>query len=316
MGRQTISLAVALLLLPWPPLSGAKGAKPGEEKVAPPGREALARAAYFLAEGLFEQGDYSLAAAQYALVVHLQPNFKSNRRCRIKAALCWFMLGDYERCLGRIDSILRDERLADVWDEAMMWYAACLYAQGKVWAAAERLSVLRASSGTEEVRACASYLLGWAWLVQGNDRDALRLFRSLKSVSGRVASLKGINLDALCDAVGHLRRFKRKSPALAAVLAAILPGAGHFYCNRYADGVVAFGLNAAFIAASVESFRKRVYAPGVIASSVELVWYSGTIYGAVNAANRFNKKRREKLLRGLRERFGDECRTLVHNLYD
>ena len=45
-------------------------------------------------------------------------------------------------------------------------------------------------------------------------------------------------------------------------------------------------------------------------------YYSGTIYGAVNAAHRFNRLERERFKDELRRRFGDERTLLIRRLYD
>ena len=108
---------------------------------------------------------------------------------------------------------------------------------------------------------------------------------------------------------------QQKSPLVAGLLSACVPGAGHFYCGKFRNGGVAFVLSAAFVAASVEAFHKDVYAGGAIASSVALVFYSGTIYGAVNVAHKFNKARREQLLSEMRRKFGDERLLLMDRLY-
>ena len=102
----------------------------------------------------------------------------------------------------------------------------------------------------------------------------------------------------------------------AGVLSACLPGAGHLYCKRYRDGCVAFVLNAAFAGASFESFDKGIYVAGGITSSVALIFYSGTVYGAVNAAHKFNRSAQEEFLRGLRRKFGDERSLLIERLYE
>ncbi|MCX7634141.1 MAG: tetratricopeptide repeat protein [Syntrophales bacterium] len=91
-----------------------------------------------------------------------------------------------------------------------------------------------------------------------------------------------------------------KTPAMAGTLAALLPGAGHLYVERYRDAAVAFSLNATFIAAAVELFRKDNNILGGIVTFVELGWYLGNIYSAITAAHKYNQVQRDDWLRAIK----------------
>jgi hypothetical protein len=90
----------------------------------------------------------------------------------------------------------------------------------------------------------------------------------------------------------------RKSPTTAGILA-VLPGAGHLYCERYRDAGIAFVLNAAFIWGMVEAFRHENYVVGGILTFFELGWYSGNIYSAVSSAHKYNRDKKKEYLDGL-----------------
>jgi tetratricopeptide (TPR) repeat protein len=79
-----------------------------------------------------------------------------------------------------------------------------------------------------------------------------------------------------------------KSPALAGVLS-IVPGLGHAYIEEYSSGVVALLWNGAFIYALVDSIMDENIGQAVLIGLLESVWYSGTIFGAVSGAHRFNR---------------------------
>jgi hypothetical protein len=89
-----------------------------------------------------------------------------------------------------------------------------------------------------------------------------------------------------------------KDPTTAGALS-VVPGLGHLYCERYKDGLVAFLLNGLFIAATVEAFHDNQNALGGILGFVELGFYSGTIYSAVNSAHKHNRKLKDDFLQGL-----------------
>lgn len=95
-----------------------------------------------------------------------------------------------------------------------------------------------------------------------------------------------------------------KSPTTAGTLAAILPGTGHWYLGRKQDAIIAFGVNALFAWAAVNSFQEGNNGLGTLLGVIELAWYSGNIYSAVNSAHKFNRKLDTDLLEGYGLRFG------------
>ena len=94
-----------------------------------------------------------------------------------------------------------------------------------------------------------------------------------------------------------------KNPTTAGILAGALPGMGHAYCGRYKDGMVALVLNGLFIWAAVESFHQDNPALGSILGFLELGWYSGNIYSAVNSAHKLNRKLKDDYLKSLPDQF-------------
>ncbi|HUT04771.1 MAG TPA: tetratricopeptide repeat protein [bacterium] len=270
---------------------------------------------YDFAESLFRDKDYETAAIQYRLLLHLKPDFELSARCRIKTALCYIMLGKFDEAQTRLGEMLSDETLLKRWDELSLWQAVCFLSERDYVGALARLTVLSRDARAPDVRAYASYLLAWTFLSLGDWAQAARVFTRLSRASSEASALAGIKMEVLAEAAASGKLLQQKSPVVAGLLSACVPGAGHFYCRKFRNGGVAFVLNAAFVAASVEAFHKDVYVGGAIASSVALVFYSGTIYGAVNVAHKFNRTRREQLLSEMRRKFGDERLLLIDRLY-
>lgn len=96
------------------------------------------------------------------------------------------------------------------------------------------------------------------------------------------------------DAAGLLadldRAPRRRSPALAGTMSALLPGAGHVYAGRYRDGVMALVVNALFIGGAYIAYDHDQYALAGALGSAEIFWYGGSVVGAVNAADRHNRR--------------------------
>lgn len=89
-----------------------------------------------------------------------------------------------------------------------------------------------------------------------------------------------------------------KSPGLAGALS-IVPGLGHFYIEEYGAGVAAMIWNGIFIYAVTDSILAERYGQASLLGLIELLWYSGTIFGAVSGAHRFNRDARRIVEEGL-----------------
>jgi TM2 domain-containing membrane protein YozV len=98
-----------------------------------------------------------------------------------------------------------------------------------------------------------------------------------------------------------------KSPLTAGILSAIVPGSGHMYAEHYGDGATALLLNGLFIAGTVVALQQENYAVAGVVGVIGLPFYIGNIYGAANAATKWNvavrKALRDKLAITLDYRF-------------
>lgn len=109
-------------------------------------------------------------------------------------------------------------------------------------------------------------------------------------------------LAGLGEALAGYGELPRRSGILAAILSAILPGAGQVYAGRYADGAVSLISVGALATGAFLCFHHRERAlGGTLAVAASLV-YAGNVYGACNAAKRFNSVRAEGFRARLLER--------------
>ncbi len=99
------------------------------------------------------------------------------------------------------------------------------------------------------------------------------------------------------EGIGEIAGLPYRSPWLAGVLSALLPGSGQLYAGRGKDGLLAFLVNGGLIFASLEAWDKEVYGVAGLVSVVALTFYGGNVYGAVNSAHLANQERLEVHLR-------------------
>ncbi len=83
---------------------------------------------------------------------------------------------------------------------------------------------------------------------------------------------------------------KRKSPVLAALMSAVVPGTGKMYCGYWGDGFMSFMFTASSTFFSIRGFNKygskSVY-PWII-GGLAASYYTANIYGGASSANRYN----------------------------
>jgi hypothetical protein len=84
-----------------------------------------------------------------------------------------------------------------------------------------------------------------------------------------------------------------KNPRLGGLLG-LLPGLGYIYAGEYANGVRSLLLNALFIFAMVDTARDEEWGFFAVASFFEITFYSGSIYGGIDASYRYNQARRDE----------------------
>ena len=87
----------------------------------------------------------------------------------------------------------------------------------------------------------------------------------------------------------------KKSPGLAGTMSAILPGSGQVYAKHYKDGLMAFAVNGLFIAGTIAAIDNENYALAGIVGGIGLPFYVGNVYGAANAARKWNLSLSRKL---------------------
>lgn len=96
--------------------------------------------------------------------------------------------------------------------------------------------------------------------------------------------------------IDRLQKLPEKSPLLAGIMSALLPGSGYLYAERYGDGITAFVINGLFIAGTLTAVHQAHYALAGIVGGVGTPFYLGNIYGSANAAKKWNLMARKEII--------------------
>ena len=102
-------------------------------------------------------------------------------------------------------------------------------------------------------------------------------------------------------AIGSLRGEKvpGRSGFLAALMSAVLPGAGQMYSGRFWDGFRALTVNGLLIFSTYKLVEDEHYAGAYLLSGITLPFYVGNIMGARVAAQDYTTRKRSDFIDSL-----------------
>ena len=244
-----------------------------------------------LASTLCASGDFARSALEYRrIAADLEPDDPSLPCLYIAAADAYRKKGGWDRMEQMLDHaedvgaggsasllFLRVERSEGVHD----WLSAADYA--------EELATVRGRD--ERLSVWARSVAASNYLRVGDAASARAL------VAGDAAGEAAIN---------HYLAGHDKSPTLGGILG-IVPGLGYAYSGEWGNVLRSVFLNGIFGWAMYETADRNQWALFSVATFFEITWYSGSIYGGIDAAHRQNRERLDSAVRELR---GDESPQL------
>lgn len=250
------------------------------------------------ARNCMERGQYERAVAEFERFIHFFPDNPQVPTARCLMGICYMKDRRFETAREIFLEIVRSEPGPQLVGRALLLTGESYYMQGIFAEAAHYLEKVIEGYSQLELRNAALYRLGWVRMQEGRWSDASETFSKVKADSTFFTSSMELSKQSL----GGLE-LPSKKPGCAGTLAAMVPGLGHVYVSRYRDAAVAFVLNGLFIWATVESFRQDHEVLGGILAAIELGWYTGNIYSAVNCTHKYNRKTREDFRNGLEDQF-------------
>ncbi len=249
-------------------------------------------------QSLMKEGKYETAFFELERFIHFFPDDARVPLADLQRGMCRLKSRRFDDAIDIFLKIIDSGRTAEITAQALLLLSESYYLQGVFTEAEYYLNkIIHDLPGSDYVDT-ARYRLGWTLLQQGRWQEASAAFRHVEEGGSFYESARELETQSLRG-----NDLPQKKPMVAGVLAALLPGAGHAYVSRYRDALTAFVVNGLFVWATMESFHQDHDVLGGILAAVELGWYSGNIYSAVNSANKYNQKVRRDYVKGLKDRF-------------
>lgn len=283
-GRHFTAIAAALWLM------AAFAAAPRRACGAPDGARKVA--ADFEASG-----DYAAAALEYRrMEAAAAPGDAALRGgLLLSAAHDYYLGGDCARMGAMLDKAENDSRIRDAMEGEIAMLRMLRAERMREWAGAATWGEALADSGITDDeaarlrRAIASY-----WLMAGDCGQAL-------AAAGDDARARRV--------VEEYRAARPKSPRVGGLLG-IVPGMGYAYSGEWGNMARSIFLNGIFGWAMYETASRDEWGLFAAATFFEATWFTGSIYGGVDAAHRHNRETRDAAARELRGGVSPDIRRL------
>jgi tetratricopeptide (TPR) repeat protein len=238
-----------------------------------------------LGDAFIDDGEYYRAITEYKKLIVLFPASERLAEAHYNIGMAYFRGGEYAFAASSFADV-RKAFAADYFSSAAFYEGLSYRKLGRLDAAETAFIRSRLFDEMHPVAASAQLGLSLNAFEQGDvQRCRAELERFMVNYS-EDERLPGV--EASFRLLDGYESTTLKSPSLAGTLSAVLPGSGHVYAQRYKDGAMAFIVNALFIAGTVVAINDENYALAAIVGGVGLPFYVGNVYGAANAARKWN----------------------------
>ena len=240
-----------------------------------------------LASDLAQEGRHEAAAIEFRRLALTDPAATNT------AGWFWLAAHEYAQDGAGEQSNRMLDRAEDAAPGALPVPVAWLRAENALadrdWDAASfHFDSLRLKAGADDLREFAARGAAAARL---RDRDPAGARQALAQAPGEVA--------AACQAVECYAGRRDKKSWVGGVLG-LVPGLGYVYSGEYANAARSLILNSLFIWGMVETADDDQWGLFALVTFGEFTWYSGSIYGGIDAAHRHNQRRLDAAVDGIR----------------
>ena len=254
-------------------------------------------ALFSYASDLMARGEYDRAVSEFERWIDFFPENPDIPRAQYLIGVCLFKNGKFESARKVLSKIIQSDPPHPFLHKALFLTGESYYQQGIDHEAAYYFEQALEKAPEPGLKNTLHYRLGWTAMKANRFQEASDRFKKVEEESPLYAHAQDLSIKSLRG-----ENLPYKSPVKAGALAAAVPGLGHAYLSRHKDALVAFLLNGLFIWAAVEAFHEDLEVLGGMLTFLEIGWYSGNIYSAVNSAHKYNRKLQIDFKKGLDDR--------------
>jgi len=232
--------------------------------------------------------DYEAARVEFERYRYFAAPKTRGQEALLRIGQCQFFLKDWDKALEVFDDCVSASPEGPWVDDARYWSVRTTFRRTDYEIAIEKaeafLSEFPESIHMDECQA----IIAWSLVGDLKWDDASEAFGVLSGMYPE-GSLERQQSLTLSSRALEAKDLPRRSPRLAALFSTLVPGLGQFYARQKGDSLFAAVLNGLSITLAVEAFSKGRVSTGIVATAIASTFYLGNIYGARNAAIRYNE---------------------------
>jgi hypothetical protein len=243
------------------------------------------------ARSLYVKGDYYRAITEYKRSYFHSKEMWTKRWANYRIGECYRKSGRPLGGLSHATDAVWFGAKDELTDSCVVSLAKSYIELGEYYSARGILDSLENESDTQK-----TLLRGWTYLLESDYQNARALFLSAGADSLAALSLEGENI-------------RDKSPLVAGILSAAIPGSGQVYAGAYKQGIVSLLLHGIIGYFAYEGVRDGRYFETAAALYTGVSrFYVSNILSASRLVREGNEKKRIELAREARRRHGDALR--------
>ncbi len=238
------------------------------------------------ADSLFQERDYLNAAHEYKRLLILYPDLSRNDFIAFRVAASYQNAGQLEKAIPAYQFLIDTYPNSSLVERSTNNIAQCHILLGDRERGITALENFLSKYQRSDLAPLAHFTIGMLQIDKHEWTEASRIWNDVSSTypdspfaeaSARLARI-----------VKSGDRLPRRSPTVAGVLSALVPGSGQVYSGKTVDGLYAFMSVAVLGGASVYYNRKERYEVAVPVAVLAVFFYGNSVYQSIQAAETFN----------------------------
>jgi len=242
---------------------------------------------------LYNENDYYRAISEFQRFIFYFPNDKKVDEAYLYIVKSYYFGKQYKNVIE--SSIEYKQKINNqIIKEKLLFYLANGYLFNNNYKESYNLfKEIAQTSVSTNLREISQLRLYWVYIFQMKWKEALN--EILNFEKNNTSKKFNTKLELLKKDLEKGINFKGLSPTLAALLSAVLPGAGQVYTKRIGDGLVALTFISIITYGTYYYYKNGPKEISFALGILDLIFYAGNIYTAFSSANKYNKNFNIKL---------------------
>jgi tetratricopeptide (TPR) repeat protein len=247
------------------------------------------------ADHLYQEKDYLRAAGEYQRYLFHSPQDADS--VLYKIGLCYRLAGDTDEAISYFRRIAFRDSDNPLRFTAAYQIAYTYFLDGQHENSLQYLDQVSVYAKSSDERGKLQILTAFNYLYQKRWSNAEHM---LDSMAARDENLN-LTASSLSARAREGMNLPHKSPIMASLFSAVIPGTGKIYCGEYGDGIYSLIITGITGWLAWDGFRENGIRSvrGWVFGSMSGVFYAGNVYGSAIAARIYNHRLEADLLERL-----------------